>query len=206
MSAVARPLNIVLFVSSVREQRNADRVILAVKKAAEAKGFKVTLFDPREKKFPPLSVPLHFMPDPSKAPPLLLEAKTLFEQTDGYIMLTAEYNRWVPAALTNMLDHFPAKLFQFRPAAVVSYSISPMGGNVANMLLPVTLRDRGFLVLPEETSVPTVTQSVTETGEIKADFAKSSLDLVLDQLKYVSDAMRSQRTKTPQAPKTHGYE
>ena len=34
------------------------------------------------------------------------------------------------------------------PAAVVSYSISPMGGNVANMLLPVTLRDRGFLVLP----------------------------------------------------------
>ena len=84
--------------------------------------------------------------------------------------------RWVPAGLTNMLDHFPAKLFQFRcarasvvylylfasitsnalecaartcsPAAVVSYSISPMGGNVANMLLPITLRDRGFLVLP----------------------------------------------------------
>ena len=44
MSAVARPLNIVLFAASVREQRNADRMILAVKKAAEAKGFKVTIF------------------------------------------------------------------------------------------------------------------------------------------------------------------
>lgn len=44
MSAVARPLNIVLFAGSVREQRNADRIILAVKKAAEGKGFKVTLF------------------------------------------------------------------------------------------------------------------------------------------------------------------
>ena len=44
MSAVARPLNIVLFAATVREQRNADRMIMGVKKAAEAKGFKVTLF------------------------------------------------------------------------------------------------------------------------------------------------------------------
>ena len=51
-----------------------------------------------------------------------------------------------------------------------------------------------------------MTQTVTETGEIKADFAKSSLDVVLDQLKYVSEAMRNHRAKIPQAPKTHGYE
>lgn len=38
------------------------------------------------------------------------------------------------------------------PAAVVSYSISQAGGNVANMILPITLRDRGFLVLPGASS------------------------------------------------------
>lgn len=54
--------------------------------------------------------------------------------------------------------------------------------------------------------MPLVQQNVTETGEIKADFAKSSLDLLLDQLKYVSEAMRSHRAKQAEAPKTHGYE
>ena len=43
-SALVKPLNVVIFLGSVRDARLGSRVGLGVRKAAEAKGFKVTIF------------------------------------------------------------------------------------------------------------------------------------------------------------------
>lgn len=66
-----------------------------------------SILDPEHYNLPLLKQPFHFYQDPSKIPEKLNSLNSKIAGADAYIILLAEYNRTLPPALTNLLDHLP---------------------------------------------------------------------------------------------------
>ena len=56
-----------------------------------------------------------------------VDRATTLDSADGFVVVTAEYNHSVPAALKNLLDHFQSE-YLYKPSAIVTYSAGPFGG------------------------------------------------------------------------------
>lgn len=69
-----------------------------------------------------VKVPIHFMPKPKDVPDWLKEANEKIKTADAFIIASAEYNSYLPPALTNMIDHFPKASFRNRPVGLLTYS------------------------------------------------------------------------------------
>ena len=117
-----------LILSTTREGRFADRPTQWVLDIANARGdadyeivdlrdYPIAYFDaPASPRFVPLQ------------DPVALRFAAKMAELDGYIFITAEYNRAIPAVLKNALDHIysePAR----KPAAFVGYGA--VGGSRA---------------------------------------------------------------------------
>ena len=63
--------------------------------------------DPEDLGLPVLRQPLHFYKDPTQAPEILHKINKKIKEADAYILISAEYNRTIPPALSNTLNHFP---------------------------------------------------------------------------------------------------
>ena len=65
------------------------------------------ILDPDVYNLPVLKKPLHFYNNPSEIPAELKKLNNIIKKADAYLILTAEYNRSLPPALTNTMDHLP---------------------------------------------------------------------------------------------------
>lgn len=81
------------------------------------------IIDPLTINLPLLKQPIQFYPDPKKAPQIVQDLNDKVKKADAYVLVTAEYNRSMPPALTNLIDHFPPRSFGFKSSAIVAYSL-----------------------------------------------------------------------------------
>jgi NAD(P)H-dependent FMN reductase len=51
----------------------------------------------------------------------------ILKAADGFVIVSAEYNHSIPAALKNILDYFQSE-YLYKPSAIVTYSAGPFGG------------------------------------------------------------------------------
>jgi NAD(P)H-dependent FMN reductase len=184
--------NIIVFVSSVRPQRMADRALTLVKNAIEARGMKVTVFDPSEMQFELIQNPLHFM-NPADAPAWLREANQLILDADGFVIVTAEYNCSLPPALANMMDHFSPASYRHRPVGLVGYSMGPFGGVRALTLLRAYVAEFGMLPLPQNVTMPTVHEALTEDGKDKEGRISKNVEKLVHELEWYVDAISNHK-------------
>jgi len=75
---------------------------------------------------PMLVKPLHFYSDQTQAPEWLKEANRKLREADAFVVVSAEYNRTIPPALSNLLDHFPGSSFSYKPSGIVCYSMGEL--------------------------------------------------------------------------------
>jgi NAD(P)H-dependent FMN reductase len=203
--AANRKLKAIVFLSSVREPRNADRVLPFIKGVLQ-KHFDVKVFDPKELQLPLVSKPLHFYPDQSKAPEQLRKLNDEIKEADALVFVTGEYNRGVPPPLTNMLDHFSPGSYAWKAGVTVSYSVSPLGGNLAPALLLTTLRDFGVQLIPSSITIPVVEKALSADGQVQSgqESIQQSADWATNQLVWLAQALKAAREKT-KPPKSHVY-
>ncbi len=116
-------MKITLILSSVRENRLANNVFKKVKELIGNR-FEFTLVDPMEYDLPLLNKRYFEMKEPEEK---FRKLHDIFMATDGFIIVTAEYNHGIPPALKNMLDHFGEE-FKYKSCGIVSYSDGPIGG------------------------------------------------------------------------------
>ena len=112
--------NIQLIIGSTRQNRVGAQVAEWVKRHAEAhEGINVEVIDLKQENLPFFDAPTPplYAPDSSAAGQAW--AKKI-ERGDGFIFVTPEYNRGIPASLKNALDFLVAE-WNHKPAAVVSY-------------------------------------------------------------------------------------
>ena len=117
------------------------------------------------------------------------------ESADCFVFVTSEYNRTLPPALTNFMDHFPTSLFHHRPSAIVSYSIGNKGGIAANVALRSFLCEFGCAPIPINLSVSDVSSRVTEKGVVDDEKLKDKAKKMVDQLGWYANALKEAKLK-----------
>lgn len=128
--------NIQLIIGSTRQNRLGVQVAEWVQKHAEAQeGINIEVIDLKEENLPFLDAPI----PPAYAPVDTPAAQAWSEKIakgDGYIFLTPEYNRSLPASLKNALDYLVGE-WKDKPAVVVSYGYVDGGASAARHLYDV---------------------------------------------------------------------
>ena len=111
--------------------------------------------------------------------------------------MTSEYNRTLPPALTNFMDHFPPSLFYHRPSAIVSYSIGSQGGIAANMALRGFLCEFGCAPIPANMTISDVSSRISEKGDVVDDAdLQGQGKKMLDQLAWYARALKDAKVKS----------
>jgi NAD(P)H-dependent FMN reductase len=116
-------MNISILITSVRDNRLANRVYEKVNTLTR-QYFSHTLVDPLEYNLPLLNKRYFEMENPEEK---FVKLHDIFRKTDGFLIVSAEYNHSVPPAIKNMLDHFGSE-FKYKSCGIISYSDGPIGG------------------------------------------------------------------------------
>lgn len=155
-------MNFVVILGSVRPNRRGLRAARYVARELEERGHTVTLVDPLPLELPLLARMYKEYPE-GEAPEALEHLARLYRASDGFVIVTGEYNHGLPPALSNLLDHFLEEYF-FRPSAIVSYSAGPFGGVRAAMHLRAVLCELGMPSIPSTLPLPKVQSLLDEQG------------------------------------------
>ena len=152
-----------ILLGSVRLDRMSVRAGRFVARALTARGHEVTVVDPADLKLPLLDRMYKEYPKGS-APETLERLAGLYRDSDGFVIVTAEYNHSIPPALSNLLDHFLEEYY-FRPSAIVCYSPGQFGGVRAAMQLRAMLGELGMPSVPSIFAIPSIRKALDEDGQ-----------------------------------------
>jgi NAD(P)H-dependent FMN reductase len=184
--------NIIVFLSSVRPNRMADRVASFVKAAAEDEGLNVTIVDPLELNFEVVKAPFHWLPK-EQQPKLWVDLDEKIRNADAFLIVSAEYNNGIPPALSNTFDHFAPASFRHRPCGLITYSMGIYGGiRVVNPLFSL-VNEFGMLCLPTVLSIPNVHETIDSEGKCSVERTSEKLKKLVDDLTFYTDAIANHK-------------
>jgi chromate reductase len=123
--------------------------------------------------------------DDGTVPESWVKFRKSIESYDGFIFVTPEYNRSVPAVLKNALDiasrPWGCNVWNGKPAAVVSVSIGGLAGFGANHHLRQTLAFLNIQVMAQpEAYIGNVTALLDEKGNINNEDTKQYIQSIVD--------------------------
>lgn len=165
--------HIQLIIGSTRKGRVAPAVAEWVKQHAETNNdITLEVVDLEEENLPffNAAVPPAYGADPSDHAQAW--AKKI-ESADGYIFLTAEYNRSIPASLKNAIDYLVAE-WKEKPAAIVSYGYID-GGKSATKHLQDIFAWLKVAIVDSTVNIQLTQDLFDESGsfkDIESDFAQ----------------------------------
>ncbi|XP_064653002.1 quinone reductase-like [Lineus longissimus] len=191
-------LKVAVFMGSLREGRNGERVLKMV--LNELLNYEVTVLDARELEgmgFPLLKKPLHFYKEDSlsEAPAELRRLNEKVKEADAFVFITAEYNATCPPGLFNLIDHFPLKSFAFKPSSIIAYSVGPFGGIRAATALRSVLSEIGTISSQAQCIIPSVTTALSADGT-PIEKVKKKVESVIKYLEWYAEAIRDKKAKT----------
>lgn len=184
-------LKIAVIYGSVRSHRKGMRVARFVENKCNIRGFDTILIDPKDYQLP-LIDKMHKEYDDGEAPEKLEELATIIRQSDGFIIVSAEYNHSIPPALSNLLDHFLEAYF-FKPSAIVCYSKGAFGGVRAAMQLRAMLAEMGMSSIPSVLPVPKMHEALSSEGEPKDMAYEDKIKRFLDEFEWYAEALKTKR-------------
>jgi NAD(P)H-dependent FMN reductase len=184
---------------SVRTERMGDRAAKWVIAQLEARGYEAVLVDAGNLELPLLDKMWKEIKDDTSAANAKLHGKLaplaeLYARTDGYVIVSGEYNHSVPPALTNLIDYFLEE-YAFRPSAIVCYSAGTYGGVRAAMQLRALLPEVGLPTIPSLQPIPSIGSSLSADGvALTQDLAEKS-GKFFDEFDWYVKAMKAEREK-----------
>ena len=181
-----------VFIGSVRNGRMGDKVAGWVSKALEARNHNVHIIDPD--KFPELltlRLPNHYNPKPS---PQMQQVHKWLEESDGFVLVTPEYNHSFSGTIKNALDNFMPE-YEKKPFGIASYSIGPFGGIRANEALRIVISELKGVSTPIPLMISEVQDAFDGSGKLKDDSYTEKLSQFLDNFEWYVKALKNARTK-----------
>ena len=143
---------------------------------------------------------------PGNAPAVLEKLAAVIKPSDGFLIVSGEYNHGIPPALKNLLDHFLEEWF-FRPSAIACYSAGSFGGVRAAMQLRMTLGELGMPSIPSLFPIPKVQDAFHDDGTPVNDSTGQYVVKFLDEFEWYARALKAAREqgRPTDAPyTTHG--
>jgi len=184
---------------SVRSERMGDRAAKWVVAQLEGRGHEAVTVDAATLELPLLDKmwkEIKHDPSPQYAAlhGKLAVLAELYARTDGYVVVSGEYNHSVPPALTNLIDHFIEE-YAFRPAAIVCYSVGAFGGVRAAMQLRALLPEVGLITIPSIQPIPAIGRALNPDGVATADDLGRRSGKFFDEFEWYMRAMKAEREK-----------
>lgn len=153
-----------VIVGSVRMGRMGDKVANAIKMHMEKKGYKINLIDPLQvSELQTLKIPNQYNPNPSEE---MKKVSSMLLESDGFILVTPEYNHSYSGTIKNVLDNFMPE-YARKPFGIVSYSAGLFGGIRANEMLRPIVSELNGVATPVPFMVSGVNDAFDEKGEFK---------------------------------------
>ncbi len=113
-----------------RQRANEARFLVA---GLKARGHKVHFIDAQVYPLPFLDKMFKEYPE-GGAPEPMRQIADMLKASDGFMIVSGEWNHSIPPALKNLLDHFQSEYY-FKPSAIATYSAGPFGGVRASVHL-----------------------------------------------------------------------
>src|SRR5580692_4907369 len=158
---------IAIILGSSRQPRLGDRVCTFVlSKAREVAGATFTVLDLADYKMPFFDEELAPLNNRDRVPcePVRRWLGDM-AAADGYLFVTPEYNYAVPAVLKNAIDYL-AREAEGKPTAILSYSDTAHGGNIAGHELRMILNKLGMFPMPKSLPLAHADQLLDEDGTL----------------------------------------
>lgn len=180
-----------LIYGSVRENRQGIKAAKYLEKKLIERGVRVHLIDPLEYKLPLLDK-MYKEFKPGRAPEYMEILSGLLKESDGFLVLTGEYNHSLPPALKNLLDHFQ-KEYHYKPSAIASYSGGIFGGVRAAVHLRVILGELGTPSIPSMLPFPKVWDLFDDQYNTNNEIVEQSTSRFLEEFLWYMEALKRQR-------------
>ncbi len=179
-----------------RPARLGERIARACADRLSAHGAEHTTVDPLTIELPAPFKP-HFSYARGKAPEQLEQLAAQIAASDGYVMVSPEYNHSMSPALAHLLNHFGSSLYSYKPSAIVTYSAGQWGGARAAVNMRTFLSELGCLPVSAMIHVPKAQEIFDGAGACVDGVDQTEwngyLDRTIAQLLWWAEAAHRQR-------------
>jgi NAD(P)H-dependent FMN reductase len=124
--------------------------------------------------------------------PVFQKLHTLFQNTDAFILVTAEYNHSIPPALANMLDHFGEE-FKYKACGIISYSNGPVGGARCGEHLRLLCSTLGMPPIPVSPAWGLANKADAPEGKSFVENFERTFKVFIEQLIWYAEAYKAKR-------------
>jgi len=193
-------LNTAVLYGSARRNRQGIKAARFMVRKLEERGHNVSLVDSSQCALPFLDL-MYKEYEPGKAPAAMTDVGATLEAADGFVVVSAEYNHSISAALKNLLDHYQSE-YLYKPSAVVTYSAGPFGGVRALINLRAILAELGTPSIPSALPVSGVGKAFDENGNALSDAYDKRVVKFLDEYEWYASALKRARRKKCLADET----
>ena len=180
-----------VLVGSVRSDRQGIKAARFVERALIARGHDITVVDPVELQLPLLDRMYKEYPK-GRAPEALERLAAIYRASDGFVIVSGEYNHSIPPALSNLIDHFLEEYF-FRPSAIVCYSAGQFGGVRAAMQLRALLCEVGMPSISSLFPIPAIGTAFTDDAQPTDPAQSRRFDRFATEFEWYAKALREAR-------------
>ena len=184
-------LNTAVIYGSARQNRQGIKAARFIVRKLAERDHSVTLIDSQEYELPLLDKMYKEFSD-EDAPPKMTAISEALDAADGFVIVSAEYNHSVPAALKNLLDHFQSE-YLYKPSAIVTYSAGPFGGVRALVNLRAILAELGTPSIPSAFAVSQVHKAFDDDGNAVETSYDRRVVKFLDEYEWYAEALRHKR-------------
>lgn len=181
-------LNTAVIYGSARRVRQGIKAARFVVRKLQERNHTVTLVDSLEHELPILDL-MHKEYDAGKAPEAMETVGQILKAADGFVVVSAEYNHSIPAALKNLLDHYQSE-YLYKPSAIVTYSAGPFGGVRALINLRAILAELGTPSIPSAFPVSKVQGAFDDDGNALERSYDDRVVKFLDEFEWYANAMK----------------
>lgn len=184
-------LRTVVLYASARRERAGINAARFIEHELGRRGHEVELIDCAICGLPMLDL-MYKEYEPDDAPPAMRAIGESLEAADGFVIVTAEYNHSVPAALKNLLDHYQSE-YLYKPSAIVTYSAGPFGGVRALINMRAILAELGTPSIPTSMPISRIGEAFDATGEpLEVAYIERTKRL-LDEFEWYCRALKRER-------------
>jgi len=193
-------LDLKIIVGSTRRPRAADLVLPWLTDRATSFGaFAVDVLDLREWALPMFAEGMHTIGDsndPAYSASMVKDWNRVIGQADAFVVVTAEYNHSIPAALKNAIDSvFASYALRNKPAAIVAYSAGGVGGARAVEHLAHVLLEAETVPLRNTVLIPHVATAFDPSEAPTDACTESALRTMLEDLAWWAELLHAARDK-----------
>jgi NAD(P)H-dependent FMN reductase len=186
-------LNTAVIYGSARRDRQGIKAARFVVRKLKERDHEVTLIDSAEHELPLLDLMYKEYED-GKAPAAMETVAEALRTADGFVIVSAEYNHSIPAALKNLLDHYQSE-YLYKPSAIVTYSAGPFGGVRALINLRAILAELGTPSIPSAFPVSQVGSAFDSDGNALVQAYEKRIVKFLDEFEWYANALKNARSQ-----------